>query len=238
MYGETFNKAYVYSTTAMPMAEKPERLDIRLSEEEKKRLAELAKEKGVSMTDLVRTWIVRGDVVHVLAEQLQDFVKDFDKWHVSENRRSSVRFLCQDLQGRLADMEDETKRRILYDWIGFYQQSFELLKLDISILRRQTGTFIKLKYLKERTMLIGFILEFTKTILSYHDIFIQGFLKILENMSEKTKRSIGQTYNDEVRTRYNEIASKFEDFLKRAQRELGEGLEHTMPRAKEFRAKE
>lgn len=223
------------------LAEKPERLDIRLSEEEKKRLEELAKQKGVSMTNLVRTWIQKGDVVHVLAEQLQDFVKDFDKWHVSENRSTNIRHLCENLHGRMGAIENESLRTVLYDWTNFLSQSFQLLKGDISTTKRQLGEAIKTSVQAPRTerlILHVSILEFSKIVVSYHNIFIKGFLDIVKNMDERTQRRIGETYNDEVRTRYNEIASKYEDYLKRAQRELGESLEQAIPRAKEFRSHE
>lgn len=216
-----------------------ERLDIRLSEEEKKRLAELATQRGVSMTDLVRTWITRGDVVHVLAEQLEDFVDDFDKWHVSENRNTSIRYLCEHLQGRTGFIKDDPSRqKVLYQWIGFFMQSFDLLKRHVSVLKTRVGKFIKQKEPKMKDDLIGLILQFILIVYYYDRIFLQGFLNILQNMDEQTKHSTGATYNDEFRTRYNEIASKLEDFLKRAERELGHGMEKVIPRAKEFRAEE
>lgn len=228
--------------TVSKLSEKPERLDIRLSEEEKKRLAELAKERGVSMTDLVRTWIMRGDVVRVLGEQLHDFVKDFDKWHVSENRNTSIRYLCERLHGRTGAIKDQSNVTMLFNWTNFFGRSFQLLKRDLLILKGQLGELIKSDALKhtpiERTILTSSIIRFSNVIVSYHDTFINGFLEILKNMDEDTKRDTGGTYNDEVRTRYNEIASKYEDYIKRAERELGGGLERSIPRAKEFRPNE
>lgn len=193
------------------------------------------------MTDLVKTWIQKGDVVHVLAEQLQDFVNDFDKWHVSENRNTNIRHLGENLHGRMGNIEDASLRPVLYDWTNFFSESFQLLKDDISDTKRQLGDAIKASVREprgERIVLHVSILRFSKIVVLYHNIFIKGFLDILKNMDELTKGRFGATYNDEVRTRYNEIASKYEDFLKRAQRELGENLEQAIPRAKEFRSHE
>ena len=222
----------------MVMSEKAERLDIRLGEEEKKRLAELAKQRGVSMTDLVKTWIMRGDVVHVLAEQLQDIMNDFAKWHVLEHRSTNIGHLCNDLRGRMEGIEDQMRRVIIYEWIGFFNRSYQLIRNDVVYLRNRLNKFVKQREPKDREVLFKLTIEFSQIVTSYHNIFLQGFLDILQNMDEKTKRRAGETYNDEFRTRYNEIASKYEDFLKRTQRELGGGLESAMPRAREFRAKE
>jgi hypothetical protein len=215
-----------------------ERLDIRLSEEEKRRLAELAKQRGVSMTDLVRMWIMRGDVVHVLAEQLQDITNDFARWHVLENRSTSIHNLCENLRGRVGTIEDEMKRRIMYQWIEFFLRSFQLMRNDVSDLTGRLTTFITQKEPKEKMVLVHLIKEFTQIIISYNNVFVRSFIEILQNMDKYTKRDTGARYNDDFRTRYNEIASKCEDFLKRAERELGETLQQAIPRAKEFRAKE
>lgn len=220
------------------MSEKAERLDVRLTEEEKARLAELAKQRGISMADLVRTWIVRGDVVHVFAEQLEDFITDFGKWHVSENRSTNLSHLCNNLRGRMGAIENVSMRNITFKWIEFFVRSFRLMENDVSDLRKGLSKFVKQKKPKDKEELIVFISKFTLTVNNYHNIFVQGFIDILQNMDKEAKRSFGRTYNDEFRTRYNEITSKFEDFLKRAQRELGVGLERAMSRAGEFRPKE
>ena len=212
-----------------------ERLDVRLSEEEKKRLEELARQRGVSMTDLVRTWIMRGDIVHVLAEQLHDLVKDFNKWHVSENRNTSISYLCRSLGDRVQYIEDETKRGPIRGWANLLCQAFQFMISDVRDLRSKLDRFIRQKEPKEKNVLIEAILDFTQIVTSYHSIFVQGFIEILQNMDEDTKRLVGGWYNDEFRTRYNEITPKYEDFLKRAHRELGELSEQAMPRAKEFR---
>lgn len=219
------------------MSEKAERLDIRLSDEEKKRLAELADQKGVSMADLVRTWIMRGDVAHVLAEQLQDIVNDFAKWHVLENRRTSVQFLCTDLRSRMA-ITDATRSRMMYRWLDLFHQSFQFMRSNVSNLSTRLSRFISQKEPKEKKVLVRLISEFAQIITSYHDIFVRGFMDILQDVDDKTKKDISGVYNDEFRTRFNEITSKYEDFLKRAQRELGEELKQAMPRAKEFRPSE
>ena len=215
-----------------------ERLDVRLSEEEKQRLAQLAKQKGVSMTDLVRVWIMRGDVIHVLAEQLQDIINDFAKWHVLENRSTSLSNLCENLRGRMGAIEDETVRKILFQWTDFFTRSFQFMRNDVSRLKRRLAKYISQEEPKEKNVLIDIISEFAQIIISHNNVFVESFIKILQNMDERTKNSSGARYNDDFRTRYNEIASKYEDFLKRAQRELGEPLEQAIPRAKEFRVKE
>lgn len=214
-----------------------ERIDIRLSEEEKMRIAELAKEKGVSMTDLVRIWIARADVVHVLAEQLQDVSNDFAKWHVLENRNASVRVLCDSLRNTISSNEEQWKRNAMYKWIEFFNQSFQLMVNDVSDFKDRVAEFLKQPEPKQKNVLVELINAFKRIVALYNNVFIEGFINILECMDEQAREYAGGTYNDEVRTRYNEITSKYEDFLKRAQRELGENLEQAMPRAREFRRK-
>jgi hypothetical protein len=216
-----------------------DRIDIRLSEEEKARLNELAKQKGVSMTDLIRTWITRGDVVHVLAEQLQDISNDFAKWHVLEIRNTSIRMLCDSLRNALSSEQDQWKRTLIYEWIEFFGRSFQLMTNDVSAFKRKVEMFVGQTEPKQKEALIEFVAEFRQIVTLYCNVFIDGFIDILQVMDERTKEYIGGTYNDELRTRYNEITSKYEDFLKRVQRELGESFpEPTVPRAKEFRPKE
>jgi hypothetical protein len=214
-----------------------ERVDIRLSEEEKTRLAELAKQRGVSMTDLVRTWITRGDVIHVLAEQLEDIGNDFAKWHVLENRKTSIRNLCDELRSRLPSDEEQWKRSAIYNWIEFFNRSFELMKDSVSMSNHKIHLFIRQLEPKQKEVLVELMMAFKQNVALYNSVFIEGFIDILQMMDEKHTNDISGRYNDELRTRYNEITSKFEDFLKRAQRELGEPFEQTMPRAREFRHK-
>jgi len=215
-----------------------ERVDIRLSEEEKARLAELAKQKGVSMTDLVRTWITRGDVIHVLAEQLQDISNDFAKWHVLESRNTCVRNLCDELRNRLGSDGEQWKRLAIYKWIDFFNRSFDLMKDSVSKFKHRVDLFIRQSESKQKDVLVELMMMFKQNVTYYNSVFIEGFIDILQMMDEKNTEDISARYNDELRTRYNEITSKFEDFLKRAQRELGETFEQAMPRAREFRHKE
>jgi hypothetical protein len=215
-----------------------ERVDIRLSEEEKARLAELAKQKGVSMTDLVRTWITRGDVIHVLAEQLQDITNDFAKWHVLENRNTCVRNLCDELRNRLGSDEEQWKRLAIYRWIDFFNRSFDLMKDSVSKFKHRVDLFIRQSEPKEKDVLLELVMIFKQNVTYYNSVFIEGFIDILQMIDEKYTDDVSARYNDELRTRYNEITSKFEDFLKRVQRELGETFEQAMPRAREFRYKE
>lgn len=216
-----------------------ERIDVRLTEEDKARLAELAKQKGVSMTDLIRTWITRGDVVHVLAEQLQDISNDFAKWHVLENRNTCVRVLCDNLRNVLSSQQDEWKRIALYQWMDFFNRTFQLMVNDVSALKHRVAVFVRQTEPKQKDVLIELVVEFREIVTLYNNVFLEGFLSILQIMDEKGKDYIGRTYNDELRTRYNEITSKYEDFLKRVQRELGESFaEQAMSRAKEFRPTE
>lgn len=215
-----------------------ERVDIRLTEEEKARLAELAKQKGVSMTDLVRTWITRGDVIHVLAEQLQDISNDFAKWHVMENRNTCVRSLCDELRNRLGSDDEQWKRLAIYKWIDFFNRSFDLMKDSVSKFKHRADLFIRQSEPKQKDVLVGLMVILKQNVTYYNSVFIEGFLDILQMMDGKNIDDISARYNDELRTRYNEITSKFEDFLKRAQRELGETFEQAMPRARESRHKE
>jgi hypothetical protein len=213
-----------------------ERIDIRLTEEEKARLAELAQQKGVSMTDLVRTWIARGDVIHVLAEQLQDISNDFDRWLVLENRATCVRNLCDELRNRLSD--EQWKRAATYQWIEFFNRSFELMRNNVSRSKHAIDLFIRQSEPKQKEVLVELMMAFKQNVTLYNSVFIEGFIDILQMADGKYTEDISARYNDELRVRYNEITSKFEDFLKRAQRELGEPFEQGMPRAREFRRKE
>jgi hypothetical protein len=215
-----------------------ERVDIRLSEEEKARLAELAKQRGVSMTDLVRTWITRGDVIHVLAEQLEDISNDFAKWHVLESRNTSIRNLCDELRNRLPSDQEQWKRLAIYKWIEFFNRSFQLMKEDVSRSNHKIQLFVRQSEPKQKEVLVELVMTFKQNVTLYNSVFIEGFIDILQMMDEKNLDDISGRYNDELRTRYNEITSKFEDFLKRVQRELGEPFEQTLPRAREFRYKE
>jgi len=215
-----------------------ERVDIRLSEEEKTRLTELAKQKGVSMTDLVRTWITRGDVIHVLAEQLQDISNDFAKWHVLESRNTCARNLCDELRNRLGSDEEQWKRLAIYKWIEFFNRSFDLMKDSVSKFKHRVDLFIRQSEPKEKDVLLELVMIFKQNVTYYNSVFIEGFIDILQMIDEKYTDDVSARYNDELRTRYNEITSKFEDFLKRVQRELGETFEQAMPRAREFRYKE
>ena len=215
-----------------------ERFDIRLSEEEKARLTELAKQKGVSMTDLVRTWITRGDIIHVLAEQLQDISNDFDRWLVLENTSTCVRNLCDGLRNRLTSDEEQWKRAAIYMWIEFFNRSFELMKNSVSKSKHTIDLFIRQSEPKQKEVLVELMMTFKQNVTLYNSVFIEGFIDILQMIDGKDTEDVSARYNDELRVRYNEITSKFEDFLKRAQRELGDTFEQTMPRAREFRRKE
>jgi hypothetical protein len=82
------------------------------------------------------------------------------------------------------------------------------------------------------------MMTFKQNVTLYNSVFIEGFIDILQMIDGKDTEDVSARYNDELRVRYNEITSKFEDFLKRAQRELGDTFEQTMPRAREFRRKE
>jgi hypothetical protein len=215
-----------------------ERIDIRLSEEEKARLAELAKERGLNMTDLVRTWITRGDIIHVLAEQLQDISNDFAKWHVLENRNTCIRNLCDDLRNRLSADEEQWKRVAIYNWIELFNRSFKLMEDTVSQFKHNLELFVRQSEPKKKEALIELALVFKKIVTLYDSIFIEGFTNLLQMMDASYTEDVSSRYNDELRTRYNEISSKYEDFLKRTQRELGESFEQAMPRAKEFRRKQ
>lgn len=212
-----------------------ERLDVRLTEEEKNRLAELAKQKNVSMTDLVRTWIARGDIVHVLAEQLQDFVSDFNKWHVSDTT-ASIHYLCRTIRAR--PHSNPSTRDIMFGWMELFNRSFDLLAKDANRLQVNLNIFVNKKKAKDKAILVEMILNFSNIVYAYNFIFVQSFLKIVNNVDESGRNAVRRLYSNDFRTRYNELNSKYEDFLKRAQRELGEGLERAMPRAGEFRPKE
>lgn len=209
-----------------------ERLDVRLSEEEKAKLAEIAKSKGVSMTEIVRAWITKGDIVFVLAEQLLDLVNDFAKWHVLENRDSSILYLGASIQGRVG-----TSPHWVYRMVEFFQNSCELIKHQVQHLKEELRIFVTQKEPKEKKELIRIIPEFTWIVQHYNGVYINGYMKIFNELNEENQYRLQGSYNDEFRVRYNEFAAKYEDFIKRASRELGVDLSSLIPRAKELRVK-
>lgn len=209
-----------------------ERLDVRLSEEEKAKLAEIAKSKGVTMTELVRAWITKGDVAFVLAEQMLDLVNDFAKWHVLDNRDSSILFLGVNISRRIGNLP-----RWAYGMVDFYQNSGELIKHQVQHLREELRIFVAQTEPKEKKKLIRIISEFTWIVQQYNRVYIDGYMKIFNELSEENQYHLQGSYNDEFRVRYNEFAAKYEDFLKRATRELGADLSKPIPRAKELRVK-
>ena len=209
-----------------------ERLDVRLSEKEKEKLAEIAKSKGVSMTELIREWITKGDVAFVLAEQLLDLVNDFARWHVFENRDSSILHLGASIRGRIG-----TSPRWAFGMTDFFRNSSELIKHELQCLREELRIFVKDTEAKEKKELIRIITEFTWIVTQYDRVYVDGYMKIFDELNEENQSYLQRSYNDEFRVRYNEFAAKYEDFLKRATRELGENLSKAIPRAKELRIK-
>jgi len=210
-----------------------ERLDIRLSDEEKEKLAEIAKSKGMSMTELVRTWIIKGDIAFVLAEQLSDFASDFAKWHVLEDRDTSILYLGRDLRHGPGPTPP-----FFYIITDFFVKSAELIRDDMRQLQRDINVFIKKTEPKEKEKLIALIAEFTSIVEKYYRIYVETFIEMFNALPEEYPRSsVEAHYNDGFRIRYNEFASKYEDFLKRASRELGADIAKPIQRAKELRAK-
>jgi hypothetical protein len=112
-----------------------------------------------------------------------------------------------------------------------------MLKHNILVLKNQLDVFVrefKTTSKIKKTFLISSISNFSGYIISYNNTFVNGFMDILQNTGENTIKSVGKLYNADFRMRYNELASKYEDFLKRAQRELNANLESPMPRVNEF----
>ena len=209
-----------------------ERLDIRLSEKEKEKLAEIAKSKGVSMTELVREWITKGDIAFVLAEQLSDLVNDFARWHVLENRDSSILYLGASIRGRLGELPGWA-----YRMSEFFENSSRLVKHELERLEEELRTFVGETEAREKKELIRIIHEFSWIVEQYNRVHVNGYMQIFDELDEKSQSRLQKPYNDEFRVRYNEFAAKYEDFLKRASRELGENLSKAIPRAKELRAR-
>jgi len=205
------------------MSEKP--FSIRLSDEEKEVLEKIAKSKGITMADVVRMWITKGDVVNVLAEQLVDLSKDFAQWHLSDTH-SSVIWLARN-----------SMREPPIEEVGIIQNMFESegsrLKTEFVKFRNKLNVFVKKKEIKERKSLATFIEFFISTVHRYENL-IMYFYDIAAIMPERNRDRIREAYSNEFRVRYNEFALKYEDFLKRSSRELGEGFERTLKRVKEF----
>ena len=112
------------------------------------------------------------------------------------------------------------------------------MKDSVSKFKHRVDLFIGQSEPKQKDVLVELMMISKQNVTYYNSVFIEGFIDILQMMDEKNTDDVSARYNDELRTRYNEITSKFEDFLKRAQRELGEPFEQAMPRAREFRHKE
>jgi len=205
------------------MSEKP--FSVRLSDEEKEVLERIAKSKGMTMADVVRMWITKGDVVNILAEQLNDLSKDFAEWHLS-NRSSSVIWL-----GRYLMKEPPIEE------IGIIQNMFESeggrLKKEFAEYRSKLNAFVNRKEVKEKKSLATFIAFFVSTVERYESL-IRYFYEIAAIVSERNRDRIEKEYTNEFRVRFNEFAVKYEDFLKRSSRELGEDFERTLRRVKEF----
>lgn len=209
-----------------------ERLDIRLSEKEKEKLAEIAKSKGISMTELIREWITKGDIAFVLAEQLSDLVNDFARWHVLENRDSSILYLGAGIRGRLGELPGWA-----YRMSEFFENSSRLIKHELEYLKEELKTFVRETEAREKKELIRIIHEFSWIVEQYDRVYVDGYVKIFDELTEENQYRLQRSYNDEFRVRYNEFAAKYEDFLRRATRELGKNLSKAIPRAKELRVK-
>lgn len=205
------------------MSEKP--FSIRLSDEEKEVLERIATSKGMTMSDVIRMWITKGDVVNILAEQLADLSKDFSTWHLS-NRASSIIWLAANL------MRDSPNEEV-----GILKRMFDdegnRLRSEFSEFRTKLNIFIKNKKMKEKEALVTFITSFVSTIQRYQNL-ASVFYEITAIMPQRNRDSIKEQYSNEFRVRYNEFAVKYEDFLKRSSRELGQDLEGPLGRIKEF----
>lgn len=206
------------------MSEKP--FSIRLTDEEKKTLGRIAESKGVPMADVIRMWITKGDIVNVLAEQLADLSKDFTTWHLS-NRGSSVTYLARILL-RETPMEE-------YDIIQrMFESECSHLANEIKEFNDNLNTFVKKVKMKKKETLVTFIKSFISIVQVYHNNLVNRFYEIVAIMPKKNRDWVKESYSSEFRVRYNEFAAKYEDFLKRASRELGKNLERTIERVKEF----
>jgi predicted DNA-binding protein len=54
-----------------------ERVSFRLTLEKKQALETIARDKSMTMTELMKEWILKGDVVTIFTLQLSDFINDF-----------------------------------------------------------------------------------------------------------------------------------------------------------------
>jgi len=206
------------------MSEKP--FSIRLTDDEKKTLERIAKSKGMSMADVVRTLITRGDIVNVLAEQLSDLSKDFTTWHLS-NRGSSVTWLAEALL-REAPLEEHAIIQRMF------QNEGNRLRNKITEFNNNLKLFINSVDLKKKGALATFIKSFISIVDAYQNNFVNHFYQIAAIIPKENRNRVKAPYSDEFRVRYNEFAVRYEDFLRRASRELGENLERTLERVKEF----
>lgn len=206
------------------MSEKP--FSIRLTDEEKKTLERIAASKGVPMADVIRMWITKGDIVNVLAEQLADLSKDFTTWHLS-NRGSSVGWLGTNLLREAPAEEDVIIQRM-------FESESNRLGNEILEFNRNLNVFVKNVKMKKKGTLATLIKSFILIVHAYHNNLVKRFYEIAVLMPKENRDCVKEQYSNEFRVRYNEFAAKYEDFLKRASRELGEGLERTLERVKEF----
>lgn len=205
------------------MSEKP--FSIRLSDEEKEVLERIAKSKGITMADVIRLWITKGDIVNVLAEQLADLSKDFAEWHLS-NRSSSAVWIAETL---MRDAPAEEVGIILRT----FREEGNRLQNEFAQFRSKLNVFVKKKKIKEKEDLAIFITFLTSTLQRYENL-ARRLYDVAAIMPEENRDSVKEVYSNDFRVRYNELAVKCEDFLKRASRELGQSFERSLERVKEF----
>jgi len=206
------------------MSEKP--FSVRLTDEEKEMLERIASSKGLSMADVVRMWITKGDVVNILAEQLADLSKDFTRWHLSSHS-SSIAWLGRNLLSN-APLEE-------HNIVGeMFNSENERLEKEIVQLNNKLTVFVKSEKMKRKGALANFIRSFISIVQAYQNNLVRGFYRMAEILPKENRDRVADSYSSEFRVRYNEFAAKYEDFLRRASRELGENFERTLGRAKEF----
>lgn len=202
------------------MSEKP--FSIRLSEEEKAMLQQIADQRKISMAEVIRELISKADVVNILAEQLKDLFEEFHKWQLVNNQYSILWIVDSLLQE--SPREEYSIIKEMYAWDA------ESIRRDVRETMVTLSNYINNVTVKRREDLKTYISKLTLAVERYAQL-IRIFFKIATIFPIKDRERIDEYYSNSFRIRYNEFLPKFEDFLKRASRELGYSFERNIERA-------
>ena len=174
------------------------------------------------MADVIRELISKADVVNILAEQLNDLFQEFSRWQLVNNQYSILWIVNSLLME--SPREEYSIIKEMYEWEA------ESIRKDVIDTMNKLTNYIHNVKIKKREDLEIFIINFKSSVERYNRL-VRFFYKIAPIIPLKTHERIIKDYSNSFRIRYNEFLPKYEDFLKRASRELGYSLESTLERA-------